>query len=346
MTLSNTPVIEIERTGDPDVLTPGLRRLPLPGPGEVLIDNRVAAVNFVDTLIRSGAMPPGMMPSLPHVPGVEGAGIVAALGDGVTGLAVGSKVAWMGPVGVGGYGGRVVVRSEYCVPVADILALETAAAIPVNAMTAWHMLVNLGGMDRLVQSRRDLGLPAPSVLIHSAAGGVGTLAVQLARHLGAAVIATCSAGKLEFVRALGADTVLDHRREDLASQILAATAGRGVDLSLNPVAGPTLRRDLGLLAPMGGVILFGFMAGLPEGDFATDLAGAITRSVFLRVSDIYSYFNTDAAAFSADLRRVLDLAATGVLTPRVTALPLARAGEAHRLLESGQSMGKLVLAVG
>ena len=200
-------------------------------------------------------MPEGMMPSLPHVPGVEGAGVIEALGDGVEGFTVGDRVAWMGPIGAGGYGTHSVIGATYVTRIGDI-SFELAASIPVNAMTAYHMLVNLGG-----------AAAGKSVLVHAAAGGVGTMIQHIAKHLGMTVIASVSTNKIAYAQDQGADHVIDYRNEDVTARVLEITNGRGVDLTLNPISGETLKSDLAALAPLGTVVIFGFLAGPPAGTF-------------------------------------------------------------------------------
>ncbi|WP_293574229.1 zinc-binding dehydrogenase [Phaeobacter sp.] len=326
--------IVIPEIGAPEVLQSQDMPTPTPGTGEILIRNHAAAVNFIDTIIRRGEMPEGMMPDLPHVPGVEGAGVVEALGDGVDGFAIGDRVAWIGPIGAGGYGSHVIIGAPYVTHLAETIDFATAAAVPVNAVTAWHMLVNLGHAR-----------PGDSTLIHAAAGGVGTMAVQIAKHLGLTVIASVSTGKLDYARKQGADHVIDYRQEDVAARVKDITQGRGVDLTLNPISGESVTSDLEALAPLGTAVIFGFLAGPPTGTFAEDLTQHFQKSVALRVSDIYTYFGDRPQAFSADLSHVLDLLGQGILRPQVEALPLTDAAEAHRRLETGHTTGKLVLTI-
>ena len=326
--------IEITQTGKPDVLRETNRATPTPNAGEILIRNKAGAVNFIDTIIRRGEMPEGMMPELPHVPGVEGAGVVEALGEGVEGLSVGDRVAWMGPIGAGGYGTHSVIGAPYVSRLADTVAFETAAAIPVNGMTAYQMLVNLGG-----------AAAGKSVLVHAAAGGVGTMALHIAKHLGMTVIASTSTDKVGYAKDQGADHVIDYRTEDVTERALDLTEGRGVDLTLNPISGETLKSDLDALAPLGTAVLFGFLAGPPAGNFAEDLAKHFQKSVSVRVSDIYTYFVNHPDQFSADMVKVFELLQAGVLRPQVTILPIAQAAEAHRRLEAGETTGKLVLSM-
>ncbi|MEM8569357.1 MAG: zinc-binding dehydrogenase [Pseudomonadota bacterium] len=326
--------IEISRAGGPEVLTKVEREAAQPGSGEILIRNQAAAVNFIDTIIRAGEMPDGMMPDLPHVPGVEGAGIVEALGDGAEGFAIGDRVAWMGPIGAGGYGTHSVIDTPYVTRIADGIDFALAASIPVNAMTAYHMLVNLGG-----------AAAGRSVLVHAAAGGVGTMIQHIAKHLGMTVIASVSTGKVGYARAQGADHVIDYRTEDVAARVLEITDGRGVDLTLNPISGETLKSDFAVLAPFGTAVIFGFLAGPPAGRFDEDFAKHFQKSVAVRLSDIYTYFGTRPAAFAADMAKVFGLLGDGVLRPQITTLPMAEAADAHRRLSAGETTGKIVLTI-
>ncbi len=326
--------IEITQTGKPDVLRETNRATPTPNAGEIRIRNKAGAVNFIDTIIRRGEMPEGMMPELPHVPGVEGAGVVEALGEGVEGFSVGDRVAWMGPIGAGGYATHSVIGAPYVSRLADTAEFETAAAIPVNGMTAYHMLVNLGA-----------AAAGKSVLVHAAAGGVGTMALHIAKHLGMKVIASTSTDKVGYAKDQGADHVIDYRTEDVTERVMDLTVGRGVDLTLNPISGETLKSDLDALAPLGTAVLFGFLAGPPAGNFAEDLAKHFQKSISVRVSDIYTYFVNRPDQFSADMATVFELLQAGVLRPQLTILPIAQAAEAHRRLEAGETTGKLVLSI-
>lgn len=326
--------ITIPQTGGPEVLVREEKVAPIPGAGEVLVRNHATALNFIDTIIRRGEMPESMMPELPHVPGVEGAGIVEAVGEGAEGFAVGDRVAWMGPIGASGYGTYSIIGSHYITKLDDDVAFEHAASIPVNAMTAWHMLVNLG------QGRRG-----QSVLVHAAAGGVGTMITHIAKHLGLNVIASVSSDKIEYAKAQGADFVVDYRTENLVEQVKAITEDRGVDLTLNPISGESLKDDMEMLAPLGTTVLFGFLAGPPTGTFGEDMAKHFGKSIAVRVSDIYTYFFNRAEDFSADLKSIFELLKTGVLKPQTQVLPLSEAAEAHRMLEAGEVKGKLVLKI-
>jgi NADPH2:quinone reductase len=323
--------IVVPRLGSADVLTLEEQQAREPADGQVLVRNFAAGVNFVDALIRRGEVPAPMMPPLPFVPGVEGAGIVEATGSG-TQFVVGQPVMWFGPLGAGGYGDLSIVDSSYVVSLDPKVDPVVAAAVPVNYMTAHHMLFNLG------RARRG-----EWVLVHAAAGGVGTAILQLARRAGIFTIASVSTSKVDHALARGATHAVDYRKEEVAARVREISGG-GVNLSLNPIGGDTIRQDVSCLAPFGQVINFGFLGGLPTGTLAETLAANFTSSIAIRVSDIYSYFKADPAAFNADFRHVSNLLASGEIEPRLHArVSLTDAASAHRLLESGQVIGKVVL---
>lgn len=323
--------IVIPRLGAADVLAAEERQVRDPGPGQVLVRNLAAGVNFIDALIRRGEVPAPMMPSLPFVPGVEGAGVVEAVGAGVD-LAPGQPVMWFGPLGAGGYGELSVVSSSYVVPLDAAIEPAVAAAVPVNYMTAHHMLFNLGRVRR-----------GDWILVHAAAGGVGTAILQLARRAGVSTIASVSTEKVKHALAGGATYALDYRKEDVAARVRELSGG-GVKLSLNPIGGDTIRQDVSCLAPLGQVINFGFLGGMPTGTLTEVLAANFSRSIAIRVSDIYAYYESDVAGFNADFRQLAKLLASGEIEPRLHArISIRDAASAHRLLESGQVIGKVVL---
>lgn len=326
---------QIPKTGNPEVLTEAPLQIPVPKAGEVVIQNVAAAVNFIDTIIRRGEMPAGMMPELPHIPGVEGAGVVQAIGDGVDALNVGDRVAWMGFIGAGGYASHSLVKADYVLPIPDSMSFNTAAALPVNGMTAWHMLVNLG------QAKAG-----QTVLVHAAAGGVGTLAIQIAKSLGLTVIGSVSSDKLEYTLQQGADYVVDYRTEDVTARVAEITNGRGVDLTLNPISGDSLKADMKMLAPLGTVILFGFLAGPPTGNFADDMAQHFNKSIAVRVSDIYTYYLNQPQQFRDDFAVLIKQAESGQLLPVIDqAISIRDVASARSRLESGLVQGKLVLEI-
>lgn len=234
-----------------------------------------------------------------------------------------------------GYSTHSAIPASYVVPIGEDIAFTTAAAIPVNAMTAYHMLVNLGHAK-----------PGQTVLVHAAAGGVGTMALHIAKYLGLIVIGSVSTKKVAYTKEQGADFVIDYRKEDLNAKVMEYTRGRGVDLTLNPISGKSLKADLEILAPLGTAILFGFLSGPPEGSFGEDLAKHFGKSVAVRVSDIYTHFTSNTSLFSQDMGTVFKLLEQGVLRPQLDEIiPLRDAAKAHRKLEAGEVRGKLVLTI-
>lgn len=171
------------------------------------------------------------------------------------------------------------------------------------------------------------------------------MAIQIAKHLGLKVIALASAGKLEYARQQGADYAID-RAQDVVARVQEITGGKGVALTLNPVSGASLKTDLEMLAPLGTAVLFGFLAGPPEGTFAEDLAKHFGKSIAVRVSDLYTFYNHDQAGFSRDMAEIFRLLEEGVIQPQIEAsLRLQDAPEAHRKLEASEVSGKLVLTL-
>lgn len=327
------PTALLRETGGPDVLALADAPPPRVGPGQVVVRNRAAGVNAIDLLIRSGALPPAVMPALPHVLGVEGAGVVEAVAPDVTGLAVGDRVLWFGTLGSGGYGALSAIDARYVARIAEGVGFVEAAGSPVIYTTALHMLDDYRTLVR-----------GDWVLVRSAAGGVGVAALQLCRLRGLRAIAVTTDGKLEYTLSQGAAAAIDYRAGDVAAQVRAIVGDTGVALALNPVGGGTVAEDLGLLQARGQVVMFGFLGGLPETTLADALAPHFNRSVGVHVSDIYTFYQADPAGTAARLAWIAEAIADGGLSPPVTrAFDLGHAGRAHAALEGGSATGKLVL---
>ncbi|WP_265520037.1 quinone oxidoreductase family protein [Nitratireductor luteus] len=325
--------VVLSELGGPKVLTfvpaPELS----PGPQEVLVRNAASGVNFIDTIIRRGALPTGAMPALPHILGVEGSGVVEAIGADVEGFVQGDHVVWMGGIGAGGYATHSVLSPKSLAKVPKNLDLQLSAALPVAAVTSWQILVRVARVKA-----------GETVLVRGAAGGVGTMLIQLAKHLGAQVIAITSSSKRDFALAAGADHALSHADGPLKEEILRLTDGRGVDVACNPVSGGTIAEDLRCLAPFGRIVIFGFLAGEPKGAFSPDLVQHFGKSVSIHVSDVYTLFNTAPTEFIAALNEVVGLYANGVLRPKVHgSFLLSEAWRAHELIETSKVMGKLLI---
>ncbi|GES28919.1 zinc-binding dehydrogenase [Streptomyces angustmyceticus] len=312
----------IPEFGGAEVLSTAELPLPQPGPGQVAIDVAYAGANFAEVLYRRGVVD---VP-LPFVPGIEVAGRIRAVGEGVAHLSVGQPVAALTIVDSGGYAEVVVTSADLVAPLDGLgIGLGVAAALPSNSTTAFLVL------DRVARIA-----PGESVLVHAAAGGVGSQLGQVARLLGAGrVVGTVgSEAKIETARQFGYDEVI------LRDQ--AAGAG-AFDIVVDMVGGPARRAGLDLLAPMGRLVVMGNASGaedvgLPANDlwFTNKTVSGFNLAAF-------------AAAFPAEtgraLRRAVAAAAAGDLRVRVDALPLGRAAEAHRRIESGATTGKLVLEV-
>lgn len=321
--------VTIPAFGEADVLRVDEVKVPEPGPGQVSIDVAYAGANFAEVLYRRGVVD---VP-LPFVPGIEVSGHVRAVGPDVEGLRPGQPVAALTIVDSGGYAEAVVTSADLVAPLDGLdLGLDVAAAIPSNSTTAFLVL------DRAARIE-----PGESVLVHAAAGGVGSQLGQAARQLGAGRVVGTVGGpaKIETARGFGYDDVV--LRDELPDRVADLTGGRGFDIVVDMVGGPARRTSLDALAPMGRMIVMGNASGADDVGVSANELWFSNKSV--------SGFNLAAfsGAFPAEagrgLRRAVAAAASGDLRLQVEELPLERAAEAHRRIESGATTGKLVLAV-
>lgn len=321
--------VTIPAFGEADVLRVDEVKVPEPGPGQVSIDVAYAGANFAEVLYRRGVVD---VP-LPFVPGIEVSGHVRAVGPDVEGLRPGQPVAALTIVDSGGYAEVVVTSADLVAPLDGLdLGLDVAAAIPSNSTTAFLVL------DRAARIE-----PGESVLVHAAAGGVGSQLGQAARQLGAGRVVGTVGGpaKIETARGFGYDDVV--LRDELPDRVADLTGGRGFDIVVDMVGGPARRTSLDALAPMGRMIVMGNASGADDVGVSANELWFSNKSV--------SGFNLAAfsGAFPAEagrgLRRAVAAAASGDLRLQVEELPLERAAEAHRRIESGATTGKLVLAV-
>jgi NADPH2:quinone reductase len=319
--------VRFDSVGEPEVL----RIDEVPDPevtaGRVRVRVRAAGVNFADTRFRRGQY--FVRPVFPQVPGMEAAGEVDAVGEGVEGVSVGDRVMVLG---ANAYAERMLARPAQLFAMPEGLDFATAAALPVQGLTAHHCLHDFG---RLV--------PGESVLVHAAAGGVGALAVQLARAAGASrVIGTASTeAKRAAVLALGADLALDHREPDLASRVREATDGRGVNLLLEMLGGTdAYKRGLACMAPFGRMIVYGAASNDTRGTI--EPVGLMHKNL-----TVAGYYLTplleDPARCRPALSDVARRVVEGTVRIAVEPLPLAHAAEAHRRMEARETVGKLVL---
>jgi len=318
---------------------------PQPGPVQILIEVRAAALNHLDLFVRKGI--PGVHP--PLILGSDAAGVVKQVGSGVTQFSIGDKVLPQPGFGCGRCAACQSGRDHYC-PLYGILgehkdgvqaqlivvdedravhmpanvSFEEGAAIPLVYLTAWEMLVNKGGVR-----------PGDMVLAVAASSGVGSAAVQIAKAHGARVIATAGTAKLEKARALGADYVLDHYKQDIAKEVKAITGGRGVDIVVDHVGAATWQASLRCLGKGGRLILCGATTG-PE--VKMDL-----RFLFIRQQSILG----STMGSSGDLFRIMQMVEAGKLRGVVDKVfPFTEVAAAHQHLESGQHFGKVVLSFG
>jgi len=300
---------------------------PTPGPGEVLLRVRAAGLNFADVRTRQGRYL--RSPKLPAIIGFEAAGEVLAVGPGVTDLQPGQRV--MGSTRTGAYAEVAVAPAATLRPIPGHMSFEAAAAVPVVFLTVYHSLVTQG---RLAAGER--------VLIHAAGGGVGTVAVQWAKLLGATVYATASSqAKLDRVRSLGADVCINYASTNFAATVREQTGGEGVDVVLESVGGQVFTDSLSLLRPLGRLVVIGRATGVDPS--SVDPTLLLARS--LTVSGFYlGGVRQNSPLGERAWQAVLDVLAGRRVRPVIGhTLPLAQIREAHRLLESRESFGKIIV---
>ena len=321
--------VEIREPGGPDVLVPATRAVPTPGDGDVLIRVEAAGVNRPDALQRAGLYPPPDDAS--DLPGLEVAGEVVASQAG-EGPSVGSRV--MALVPGGGYAEYVVTPAAHCLPVPEGLSIEEAAAVPETLFTVWHNVVRLGALRE-----------GMTLLVHGGSSGIGTTAIQIARALGAKVIATAgSAKKCAACERLGARAV-NYREADFVDAVREATDGKGADVILDMVGGEYVNRNYRAAAVEARIVQIATLGGAE----ATANVSLLMRKRLVHTGSTLRP-RTDAfkAALAEELREhALPLIADGRYRPVMDrTFPLADAADAHRRMEDGDHIGKMVLTVG
>ncbi|MFD1984858.1 zinc-binding alcohol dehydrogenase family protein [Mesorhizobium newzealandense] len=321
--------IQLSRFGGPDVLEVVDLPSPVPQAGEVLVRVHAAGINFFEVLMRRDGY--AVTPQLPMILGVEAAGVVEAVGQGVDVALLGSRVA--APLFVSqrphsGYAEQVTIDADLVVPLPDTLSFEDATAVMVQGLTALYLL-------------RQSPPGGKSVLVPAASGGVGSLLVQLARLTGARQVVAAAGGKpkLDLALSLGADAAVDYIKPDWPARVRDITGGEGADIIYDTVGGALTAASLQALSP-GGELVFAALGRYALG--ASDLEAMIGRNQSLRGFALLPLLSPDV--LKASLSELFQLAASGRLHVAIGGrFPLDQAGEAHRLLDERRSTGKVVL---
>lgn len=337
----------IPHTGSPEVLEVRDAPDPTPGPGHVLVAVEAAGVNFADLLARQGLYPDA--PDLPAVVGYEVGGTVAAVGAGVEAVAEGDPV--LALTRFGGYSSHVVVPEVAVFRRPEGMTAETGAAIPVNYLTAFQMMVVMGS----VRHARELGGRRVRVLVHGASGGVGTACGDLGRVYGAELFGTASPGKHDYVRERGYDHAIDYRHADWVEEVMDLTEGTGVDLVLDAIGGKHWGRSLRVLGPSGRLVVYGVSSVSGGGKLA--LAKMALGVPWLKFNPI-RLMNANQGVMGVNLghlwnaqdrvagwaQAILGLYERDSVRPHVDrAFSFDEAAEAHRYIEDRKNQGKVVL---
>jgi len=324
-------VVEINTFGGPEVLEPGERPVPSPGPGEVLIKVAAAGVNRPDVMQRTGNYP--VPPGASDLPGLEVAGTVAAVGDGVMRWQEGDAVCALTPGG--GYAEYCLTPQEQCLPVPEGYDMVKAACLPETFFTVY---LNVFMRSSLIAGEW--------LLVHGGSSGIGTTAIQLAKAFGCKVITTAgSAEKVEACRNLGADVAVNYREQDWAAAVQEATDGKGVDVVLDMVGGPYIQGNIDSLAMDGRYSFIAFLKG-PTADLT------LTKVLLKRLTVTGSTLRPQPVSKKAEIARNLEshvwpLLDSGKVAPVLyKTFPLAEAAAAHRLMESSAHIGKIILTTG
>ena len=322
--------IGIAAPGGPEVLRGEDIPVPVPGPGQVLIRVAHAGVNRPDVVQRQGfyPAPPGASP----IPGLEVSGHVVAAGDGVIDPAPGMAVAAL--VNGGGYAPFCLAEADHCLPVPEGLSLAEAAALPETLFTVWHNVFE-----------RAYARDGETILVHGGTSGIGTMTIALARLFGLATIVTCgSADKCARALELGADHAIDYKTSDFVAEVAAITGKRGVEIVLDMVAGDYVPRNLKCLADDGRHVTIAVQGGVRA---QINMAEVMRRRLVLTGSTLRARSDAFKAALASEIREaVWPLVGEGLLRPVMdVSFPLADAAAAHRRMEQGSHVGKIVLDV-
>jgi len=323
-------VIGISKPGGPEVLLPETRAVPTPGPGELLIKVQAAGVNRPDVAQRAGSYPPP--PGASDLPGLEVAGEVAAVGPGATKHKVGDKV--MSLVAGGGYAQYCIAQDAQAMTVPPALTMLEAGAVPETLMTVWHNVFERGALQ-----------PGETLLIHGGSSGIGTMAIQLAKAFGSKVIVTVgSKDKADACLKLGAIRAINYKTEDFVSEVKSATNGVGANVILDMVAGDYVDRNYDAAAVDGRIVQIAVLGGAKV---TVNIARLMVKRLHHTGSTLRPRSNADKAEMVAAIEaKVMPLMREGRVKPLMdSTFPLEKAADAHRRMESGEHIGKIVLQV-
>ncbi|PPQ39478.1 NAD(P)H-quinone oxidoreductase [Rhodoblastus acidophilus] len=321
-----------EGAGGPEVIRLRQAEIPAPAAGQVLVEVVAAGVNRPDCIQRAGLYPPP--PGESQIPGLEIAGRIVALGEGVETLRPGDEVCAL--VGSGGYADYCVAEAALCLTKPAPLSLIEAAGVPETFFTVYDNVFTRGALR-----------PGEIFLVHGGSSGIGSTAIQLAKHFGARVFATAgSPEKCDFCLGLGADVAINYRDEDFVAVVKEKTGKKGANVILDMVGGPYLQRNVQALAPDGRLVQIAFLQGSKVKDF--DFMSVMLKRLTLTGSTLRSRPLAAKAAIASALReKVWPLLDSGAAAPRLHAtFPLDQARQAHELMESSAHLGKIVLTTG
>ncbi len=320
-----TKAIVVHQTGGPEQLSFEERPVDEPGPGQVRLRQTAIGLNFIDTYQRSGLYPI----QTPFVAGNEGAGVITALGEGVTGFQIGDRVAYQGQIGA--YAAERLATADRMVPVPDSIDDQTAAAIMLKGLTAYYLLHKTWPLAQ-----------GETILWHAAAGGVGQIGTQWAKALGATVIATAgSEEKLELARAQGCDHVINYRTQDFAARVREITGGKGVDVVYDGVGKATFEQSLDCLRPRGLMASFGNASGVVSIPDITVLSRKGSLDVTRPTT---AHYRSTREALLEGAESLFAAVANGSVKVTIgRTFPLSEAADAHRALEGRETTGSVVL---
>jgi NADPH2:quinone reductase len=324
--------IYFDGAGGPDIVRTGEAPVPEPGPGQVLIEVAAAGINRPDCLQRQGVYPPP--PGESNIPGLEIAGRVVALGEGVRSPRMGDEICAL--IGSGGYAEYALAHATLCLPTPKVLGVVAAAGLPENYFTVFDNVFTRGRLA-----------PGETFLVHGGSSGIGSTAIQLSKQHGARVIATAgSSTKCAFCKTLGADFAIDYKTQDFVVEIRKIAGKHAVDVVLDMVGGTYLQKNLSVMAAEGRLVQIGVLQSASVENF--DLRPIMLRRLTVTGSTLRARTVAQKAAIATALReKIWPLLEDGSVKPLIHAtFPLEQARQAHEMMESSSHLGKILLVTG